>query len=69
MKHLLPRCPSCAATLRKLRNEPPCQLPRPEEYDAAFDRTAAFLRELYRTKAPPPRRPGPANIDESGEAG
>jgi anti-sigma factor RsiW len=69
VRHLLARCPTCAATLRQLRNEPPCQPPRPEEYDAAFARAVASLRELSRTKAHPPHRPRPANIDESGEVG
>jgi anti-sigma factor RsiW len=48
VRHLLARCPTCAATLRTLRNEPPCQPPRPEEYDAAFARAFAFLRQLDR---------------------
>ena len=57
VRHLLARCPTCAATLRKLRQEPPWSPPPdPEAYDPAFDRLAALLRKL-------------ADADESAEAG
>jgi len=47
VRHLLARCPVCAAALRKLRREPPSSPPRnQEEYDPAFDRLAALLGDL-----------------------
>lgn len=67
VKHLLARCLTCAATLRELRNEPPCQPPRPEEYDAAFARAVGSLREVIGTTAHLPRRPVPAQDAENAE--
>jgi anti-sigma factor RsiW len=53
VRHLLARCPTCAATLRQLRREPPLSPPpSPEGYDPAFDRAAVFVRELLQ-KSPP----------------
>ena len=53
VRHLLARCPSCAATLRQLRREPSLSPPpSPEAYDPALARAAAFLRELCQKKPP-----------------
>jgi anti-sigma factor RsiW len=56
VRHLLARCPACAAAFREIRREPPlAPPPRPEAYDQAFTRAAAFLRALARKENPPPR--------------
>jgi hypothetical protein len=53
VRHLLTRCPSCAAMLRQLRHEPPLSPPpSPEAYDPALARAAVFVRELLQ-KSPP----------------
>ena len=45
VRHLLARCPSCAAALRQLRREPPLSPPPDlEGYDPAFDRLAVLLQ-------------------------
>jgi hypothetical protein len=55
VRHLLARCPSCAATLRQIRHEPLWEPPPvPDAYDSAFDRAATFLQELARKTDPPP---------------
>lgn len=62
VRHLLARCSSCAATLRKhLRELPRLQPITEDAYDAALDRFAARLRELTRLPhpAPPPLFPWP----------
>lgn len=47
VRHLLARCPSCAARLRELLNQPPLDPPiDPEAYDQALDRLVARAREL-----------------------
>jgi hypothetical protein len=43
VRHLLSRCPACAAALKAMRPEPPVD---PGAYDGALDRFAARLREL-----------------------
>ncbi|HYU33460.1 MAG TPA: hypothetical protein VEW48_14990 [Thermoanaerobaculia bacterium] len=53
VRHLLARCPACAATLRKLRQEPPLSPPPdPGAYDPAIDRLATLLERLARPPAP-----------------
>ncbi len=45
VRHLLARCPRCAAALRRMRKEPTLDPPlSPDAYDAALDRAAARLR-------------------------
>ena len=62
VRHLLARCPACAAILRKMRKEPPANPPiSPEVYDAALDRAAAWLREITGGTNPAPR-PSPAAV-------
>lgn len=47
VRHLLARCPACAATLRQLRHEPPLSPPpAPADYVPAFDRADVWVREL-----------------------
>jgi len=47
VRHLLARCPSCAATLRVMSQEPPLYPPPgPETYDPVLDRLVAFVREV-----------------------
>ncbi len=43
VRHLLSRCPACAAALKEMKPEPPGD---PGAYDEALDRFAARLREL-----------------------
>jgi hypothetical protein len=43
VRHLLARCPACAAVLKRVKPEPPGE---PADYDEALDRLAARLREL-----------------------
>jgi hypothetical protein len=43
VRHLLTRCPSCAATLQTMKPEPPVD---PGAYDEALERFAARLREM-----------------------
>jgi hypothetical protein len=43
VRHLLTRCPACAAALRAMRPEPPVD---PGAYDGALERFAARLRGL-----------------------
>lgn len=55
VRHLLSRCPSCAAKLRRMWKEPPLDPPLgPDAYDAALDRTARWLRELIEKAAATP---------------
>ena len=63
VRHLLARCPSCAAALRKMLAEPPLDPPlAPEAYDAALDRVAARLRKLTSPQTPAPRGPVRASL-------
>lgn len=57
VKHLLARCPVCAAALRSVKPGPV----DPSAYDEALDRFAVKLRELARETNPPPWR-APANL-------
>jgi hypothetical protein len=43
VRHLLARCPACAAVLKRVKPEPPVE---PADYNEALDRLAARLREL-----------------------
>jgi hypothetical protein len=43
VRHLLARCPVCAAVLKRLKPEPPGA---PADYDEALDRLTVWLREL-----------------------
>jgi hypothetical protein len=43
VRHLLARCPACAAVLKRVKPEPPG---KPADYDEALHRLAAWLREL-----------------------
>lgn len=53
VRHLLARCPACAAALRQLRHEPPLSLPpSPEDYAPAIGRAVAFVRELLQKSTP-----------------
>jgi hypothetical protein len=55
VRHLLARCPSCAAALRRMWKQPPADPPLAQDaYDAALDRFAARLRELARPPHPAP---------------
>jgi len=63
VRHLLARCPTCAAALRSIRREPPlCPPPDPGAYDQAFDRVAAMLLELAGPAKPPPRQTTARNV-------
>lgn len=60
VRHLLSRCPSCAETVRKLREEPPPDPPiSPDAYNPALDRLIARERELTAAPHPAPPRPVP----------
>lgn len=56
VRHLLARCPACAATLQHLRHEPPLNPPpSPDAYLPAFHHVAAFVLRLTHKADPPPR--------------
>ena len=58
VRHLLARCPACAAALRKMWTEPPADPPiPPDAYDQALDRVEEQLRKLLRPELPPPPPP------------
>jgi hypothetical protein len=54
VRHLLARCPACAAVLKRLKPEPPGE---PADYDEALDRLAVWLRELAGASGAGPRAP------------
>ena len=55
VRHLLTSCSSCAATLRKLRKEPPQDPPlAPDAYDQALDRLTARVRAAGEAGRPLP---------------
>ncbi|HYU35522.1 MAG TPA: hypothetical protein VEW48_25490 [Thermoanaerobaculia bacterium] len=57
VRHLLARCPTCAAALRRNLREPPLDPPPdPGAYDEALDRLTAMLLELPAGAKPPPGR-------------
>lgn len=58
VRHLLARCPTCAAALRTMKPEPPVD---PGAYDETLDRFATRLRALAEEAKPGPRR-APANL-------
>lgn len=60
VRHLLARCPACAAALRAMNRVPPLAAPPgPAAYDEAFDRIAKWLHEWTRGMQPAPGPPSP----------
>lgn len=49
VRHLLTRCPVCAAALEKMWKEPPGQPISPAKYDPALDRFEVQLRAWWTT--------------------
>lgn len=55
VRHLLARCPACAAALRAMNPVPPLDPPpSPAAYDETFDRLAKRLHEWTRGTQPVP---------------